>query len=75
MLQEAYASEVEPSWLVRLYFLSFNIITLVIFEVVISFIVEAFVFKILTRQRNRICPTHHKPYYFCACTRSESPSC
>lgn len=68
IIQEGFASEVEADWLVRLYFLSFNIITLVIFEVVISFIVEAFVFKILARQRSRICPTHHKPVYYCKCT-------
>ena len=66
-VQEGFASQVQQDWLARIYFLSFNITTLVIFEVVISFIVEAFVFRILARQRSRICPTHQKQYHYCNC--------
>ena len=67
--QEGFASQVEQDWLARIYFLSFNITSMVIFEVVISFIVEAFVFKMLARQRNRVCPTHNKPYCQCKCAK------
>ena len=70
-MQEGFASQVQEDWLARIYFLSFNITTLVIFEVVISFIVEAFVFKILARQRSRLCPTHNKHYHHCNCVNCE----
>ena len=68
-MQEGFASQVEQDWLARIYFLSFNITSMVIFEVVISFIVEAFVFKMLARQRSRVCPTHNKPYCQCKCAK------
>ena len=71
-LQEGFASQVEQDWLARIYFLSFNITSMLIFEVVISFIVEAFVFKMLARQRSRVCPTHNKPYCQCKCAKCKT---
>ena len=41
-MQEGFASEVKPDWLVRLYFMSFVFTTLVIFEVVLLFVVDGF---------------------------------
>ena len=41
-MQEGFASEVKPDWLVRLYFMSFILTTLVIFEVVLLFVVDGF---------------------------------
>ena len=41
-MQEGFASEVKPDWLVRLYFMSFIFTTLVIFEVVLCFVVDGF---------------------------------
>ena len=66
-LQEGFSSESRFDWLVRLYFLSFNIMTLVIFEVAIAFLVEAFVYKVLSRQRHRICRKHKGPFKHCQC--------
>ena len=45
----------------------FIIITLVVLQVVISFIVEAFVFKIQAKEKGRECHKHHKPLYLCGC--------
>ena len=45
----------------------FIIITLVVLQVVISFIVEAFVFKIQAREKSRECHKHHKPLNICGC--------
>ena len=45
----------------------FIIITLVVLQVVISFIVEAFVFKIQAREKGRECHKHHKSLYLCGC--------
>ena len=66
-LQEGFASQVEADWLVRIYFMCFIIITLVVLQVVISFIVEAFVFKIQAREKGRECHKHHKSLYLCGC--------
>ena len=66
-VQEGFASESRLGWLVRLYFLSFNIITLVIFGVAIAFLVDAFVYKVLARQRHRICHKHLKALKHCQC--------
>ena len=71
-LQEGFASESRFDWLVRLYFLSFNIITLVIFEVAIAFLVEAFVYKVLARQRHRICRKHKQTFKQCQCPEGEA---
>ena len=65
--QEGFASQVEADWLVRIYFMSFIIITLVVLQVVISFIVEAFVFKISAREKSRECQKHHKLFSLCGC--------
>lgn len=70
-MQEGFASESRFDWLVRLYFLSFNIITLVIFEVAIAFLVEAFVYKVLARQRHRICCKHKQAFKKCQCPEGE----
>jgi predicted small secreted protein len=45
--------------------------TLVIFEVAIAFLVEAFVYKVLARQRHRICRKHKKPFKQCKCVEGE----
>ena len=67
-LQEGFASqEGRFDWLVRIYFMCFNIITLVVLQVVISFIVEAFVFKIQAREKSRKCVQHNKPSSSCGC--------
>jgi heme/copper-type cytochrome/quinol oxidase subunit 2 len=66
-LQEGFAFQVEADWLVRIYFMSFIIITLVVLQVVISFIVEAFVFKIQAREKARECTKHHKLSTLCGC--------
>ena len=66
-LQEGFASQVEADWLVRIYFMCFIIITLVVLQVIISFIVEAFVFKIQAMEKDRECNKHHKPLYLCGC--------
>ena len=67
-LQEGFASQEDRfDWLVRIYFMCFNIITLVVLQVVISFIVEAFVFKIQAREKSRICDRHNKPFSSCSC--------
>ena len=42
LMQEGFASEVKPDWLVRLYFMSFVFTTLVIFEVALLFVVDGF---------------------------------
>ena len=65
------SSESRFDWLVRLYFLSFNIVTLVIFEVAIASLVEAFIYKVLARQRHRICRKHKEPFKHCQCPEGE----
>ena len=69
--QEGFASEVEASWLVRIYFMSFFIVMLVILQVVISFIVDEFKFKVLDTAKKRICPEHNEPFEHCRCKRCE----
>ena len=69
--QEGFASEVEASWLVRIYFMSFFIVMLVILQVVISFIVDEFKFKVLDSAKERLCPEHGKPFEHCRCKRCE----
>ena len=66
-MQEGFASQVEADWLARIYFMCFIIITLVVLQVIISFIVEAFVFKIQARERSRECSKHHKLRSLCGC--------
>jgi two pore calcium channel protein 1 len=46
IIMEGFASEVSPHWTARIYFFSFYIVTLVVLQVVISFIVEAFVLQL-----------------------------
>ena len=69
--QEGFASEARFDWLARLYFLSFNIITRIIFEVAIAFLVEAFVYKVLARQRDRLCRKHKQAFKYCQCPEGE----
>ena len=70
-IQEGFASEVRASWLVRIYFMSFFIVMLVILQVVISFIVDEFKFKVLDTAKERVCPEHDKPFEHCRCKRCE----
>ena len=74
-LQEGFASQVEADWLVRIYFMCFIIITLVVLQVIISFIVEAFVFKIQAMEKDRECNKHHKPLYLCGCKEGRHMHC
>ncbi|CAI8036243.1 Two pore calcium channel protein 1, partial [Geodia barretti] len=46
IIMEGFASEVSPHWTARIYFFSFYIVTLVVLQVVISFIVEAYVLQL-----------------------------
>ena len=70
-MQEGFASEVKASWLVRIYFMSFFIVMLVILQVVISFIVDEFKFKVLDTAKERVCPEHGKSFEYCRCKRCE----
>ena len=49
----------------------FIIIVLVVLQVIISFIVEAFVFKIQARERSRECSKHHKLRSLCGCKQGK----
>ena len=44
---------------------------LVILQVVISFIVDEFKFKVLDTAKERVCSEHGKPFEYCRCKRSE----
>ena len=66
-VQEGFASQVEADWLARIYFMCFIIIVLVVLQVIISFIVEAFVFKTQAREKSRKCTKHHKLRSLCGC--------
>lgn len=69
IIMEGFASEAgKYEWGARLYFMMFYIITLVVLQVVISFIVEAFVFKIQATQKKRSCEKH-KDATSCECVR------
>ena len=45
----------------------FVIIAIIVLQVIISFIVEAFVFKIQARERSRACSKHHVLRGECGC--------
>jgi two pore calcium channel protein 1 len=52
IIMEGFASEVPHHWPARIYFMCFYIVTLVVLQVVIAFIVEAFVLQL--EQSNRM---------------------
>ncbi|XP_064391757.1 two pore channel protein 1-like isoform X2 [Halichondria panicea] len=57
-------------WLVRIYFMSFYLFTLVVLQVVLTFIVDAFMLKIEARENFRKQCLKH-PYKPCTCHKNE----
>ena len=49
--------------------MSFFVVMLVILQVVISFIVDEFKFKVLDTAKERVCKEHGKPFNHCRCKR------
>ena len=73
IIQEGFASEVRASWLIRIYFMSFFIVMLVILQVVISLIVDEFKFKLvnMAKELELVCSEHDKPFKDCHCEGCE----
>ena len=53
-MQEGFASEVKPDWLVLFYFMSFVFTTLVIFEVVLLLVVDGFELTVQPCDEHRV---------------------
>ena len=61
------SSEAGNSLLARFYFMAFYIVTLVIIQVFVAYIVDEFKFKLAECTGN--CPKHNVPLEYCLCAR------
>ena len=70
-MQEGFASEVDQPWLARLYFMSFYIVSLVIIQVFVAYIVDEFKAKHNESidSSKKDCLEHDVKYQVCLCTR------
>jgi hypothetical protein len=67
LLKEGVSSEASHPLIARLYFMAFYIVTLVIIQVFVAYIVDEFKFK-LTECTGK-CAEHKVPFDHCLCTR------
>ena len=66
-MQEGVASEADRPLMARIYFMAFYVVTLVIVQVFITYIVDEFKFKL--KESVDECQKHNRPYEHCLCTR------
>lgn len=67
LTQEGVSSEAGHPLLARFYFMAFYIVTLVIIQVFVAYIVDEFKFKLTECTGD--CPKHHASLEYCLCAR------